>query len=183
MFKFVENYKYRRQLKKAREELQLLWDHANNRRTVHTDNTGWEKYRDITDFFNSKELAVWNEIAAEEWALSKMLGENPEWGSAKQLGSLFGPDAPKGMISVQYDQSTKISFEYVELVDMMVRTINGKWSSTRWDWEPVESFKKQGWGRNQAFHDAVDEWHAAETPEAKQEVIDKYKEENPQWSL
>lgn len=179
MFKFVNNYKYRRQLKKAREDLQTIFDEAARRRT----NQGWDKFRDIEDFMRTKEQRVYRDLLTEEWALSKLLGITPEWGHARALSEGLGPDSPVGFMTVRENRSTKVSYEYVELVDMMVRTINGKWSSVRWDWETVDKFRRQGWGRNQAFHDAVDEWHAAETPEAKQEVIDKYKEENPQWSL
>lgn len=161
-------------MKKAREELQLMWDYANNKRQ-----DSWDNYRSIEDYFNKKELRVWLEIAGEEWSLSKLLGESPQWGSAKQLGSLLGPDAPVGMVTVKEDRSTKISFEYVELVDMMVKTINGKWSPTKWDWESVDEFKAQGWGRPADFNDYLKRWNDAETPEETEAVLEEYRNKYP----
>lgn len=175
MFKFVETYQYRRRLKKAREEAQLMFDYADRKRT----NQGWDKFRRIDDFFTEREQRVWNEITSEEWMLSKLLGETPEWGSAKFLSDALGDSSAPGLMTVRENRSTKISYEYVELVDLMVKTINGKWSSTKWDWSDVEMFKKQGWGRPADFNDYLKRFHDAKTEEETQAVLNEYREKYP----
>lgn len=169
-----DKIRYRRQLKKVHEDLQTIFDHAQKKRVFHVD-----KFRDIEDFMTTRERRVYVELKKEEWALSKLLGRNPQWGSARMLFKDEEDEVIPAAVSVKEDHSTKISYEYVELVDMMVKTINGKWSSTRWDWEPVESFKKQGWGRPADFNDYLNRWHNAETDEESEAILAEYRSKYP----
>lgn len=126
MFK---KYLYRRQLKKAREDLQTIFDEGARRRSFHPD-----KFRKIEDFLNDKERRVYRELLKEEWALSKVLGQTPVWGSARDI--YVGEDdmSYPAATSVKTDNSTKITWDYIEQVDMEARCINGKWGSEKWQW-------------------------------------------------
>lgn len=165
MFK---KYLYRRQLKKAREEAQLMFDYANTKRK----NQGHDKWRSITDFFTARELRVWDEITAEEWALSQIVGVRSEWGNVKSIRTLLGEDSPVGFMTVTEDQSTQITWDYIEEVDMEARCLNGKWGSEKWQWRevPKRVYYPEG------LIEAALEYRDAETEEDKQRILQEYKD-------
>jgi hypothetical protein len=159
---------HRRDLAKAREEAQLMFDYAAKKRSAQ----GWDRFRDIMDFFTERELRVWREITAEEWALSEILGERSEWGNPKSIATLLGEDSPVGFTTVKEDRSTQITWDYIEQVGLEARCTNGKWGSRKGDWRtPVEGYMHYPEG----LIEAGIAYRDAETEEEKQAILEEYR--------
>lgn len=187
--KWLFDRKVNKALIEVRAEIQAIWDVANRRREFMPGVTYYDapklavrstpdRWRPIEDYMKKSEKQRYETLCSTEWHFAGHLGLKPEWGDTKHLTHVLGEDSPPALMSVKEDRSRKIGYEYVPQADMMVTTHNGKWSSDKYHWKDVQSFKNEGWGRTEAFHDAVDEWHAADTYDKKQEIAGRYRIEH-----
>lgn len=183
--KWLFDRKVNKALIELRAEIQVIWDTANKRRFPYPSDSNMAKststpdrWRPIEDYMKKSERERYGDLCSTDWHFSTYLGVPSKWGNSKYLTKVLGEDSPPALMTVKEDHSRKIGYEYVPQADMIVVTHNGKWSSDKYHWKDVESFKNEGWGRTEAFHDAVDEWHAADTYEKKQEIAGRYRIEH-----
>lgn len=120
-------------LAEVRQEIQEIWDTAERRRhpfgaRLKHINGYWatsthDLNLNIEEYMKPFEKKKYEELCTTEFYFSKHLGVKPEWGHEKYLSS--NDNSPPAFMRVTEDRSTKLTYEFDEVLDGYVPYRNG----------------------------------------------------------